>query len=417
MNIRKLAKLTVFVALACTSLTACGKSGTDAVTLEYMTGAGTGTPQHKVLQEISAEFEKENPGVKINLVTGTSNLEEDLKVRLAGKNPPDLWNTHGWSRDRYGEFLEPLNKRTWAEKMKPLGDSLFKTAEGEFYALPYDIQTTGILYNADVLAKAGVDPKGIASWDDFAAAAAKVKENGVAPIVASGKEMSTAGNIADYILPGFYSEADQQKLLAGKFDPDTYAQATALVQSWHDAGYFNPDYTSATIDDVYQIMATAQGAFMFWGNGGLTNIESYNPDAKIGVMPVPGVKRSAYFNAGENQAVGVSKTSAHKEQALKYIDFLAEPKNYTKMNSIAANDSALVGVEPNLGQLTEIYNYWITEQKTPTVPYFDRVYLPNGMWAPMCQTTDGIITGQLDAKAAAEQMQTSFESLYGQKQK
>lgn len=41
-----------------------------------------------------------------------------------------------------------------------------------------------------------------------------------------------------------------------------------------------------------------------------------------------------------------------------------------------------------------------TDKKTTTVPVFDRVYLPNGMWNTLT-TTDGLITGQSDPKGAA----------------
>lgn len=398
-----------------TPLAACGGSGSSDNTLDYITGAGTGTPQYEALKTLTDKFEKENPGVKINLITGTANLEQDIKVRLAGRNAPDMWNTHGWSRDRYADFLEPLQDRSWAKDMKSLGDDVFKTDDGAFYALPFDIQTTGILYNADVLEKAGVDPKSITSWDAFKDAAEKIKASGATPIAAGAKETSTAGNIADFILPGFYTDAQEKTLDGGKFDKAVYKKSTDMVEQWAKAGYFNKDYTSATLDDVYKLLAAGDAAFFFWGNGGVTNIESYNKDVKMGVIPIPGETRDPYFNAGEDWAIGVSKTSKHKDIALKYVDFLAEPENYKVINTVTSNDSALEGIDSNIGQVADTYNYWIDEQKTQTVPYFDRIHLPNGMYTTLSKSTDGLITGQLTPQAAADQVKTSFDSLYGQK--
>lgn len=410
----KMIALVSATALLFTTLAACGSSSSSDKTLEYITGAGTGTSQYKALKTVTDKFEKENPGVKINLVTGTSDLEQNLKVRLAGKNAPDMWNTHGWSRDRYSNFLEPLQNRSWAKKMKSLGDDVFKKSDGSFYALPFDIQTTGILYNAGVLEKAGVDPKSIDSWDAFMEAAEKIKAVGASPIAAGAKEASTPGNIADFILPGFYTDAQEKKLDEGTFNKDTYKKSTDMVAKWAKDGYFNKDYTSATIDDAYKLIASGDAAFFFWGNGAVTNIESYNADVKIGVLPIPGETRDSYFNAGEDWAIGVSKTSKNKDLALKYVDFLAEPENYKVVNAVTSNDSALDGIDSNIGQVAETYNYWITDKGIKTVPYFDRVHLPNGMWNTLCKSTDAIITGQTDSAGATDQVETSFKSLYGQ---
>lgn len=97
-------------ALTLTSMGACGGSssgsgGTKKV--EFMTMQSTGTPQLKVITKLARAFEEKNPDIKIKVDPGTNNNENDIKVRLAGHNPPDIWATHGWSRDRYGNFSNP----------------------------------------------------------------------------------------------------------------------------------------------------------------------------------------------------------------------------------------------------------------------------------------------------------------------
>lgn len=111
--------------------------------LDFITGMATGSVHLKTLQSITDAFEKENPGVKINLIPSSQDFTQDIKVRLAARNAPDLWNTHGWSRDRYADFLEPLQNRSWAGKMKDLTKEAFMEDDGTFYALPLDIQVTG----------------------------------------------------------------------------------------------------------------------------------------------------------------------------------------------------------------------------------------------------------------------------------
>ena len=51
----------------------------------------------------------------------------------------------------------------------------------------------------------------------------------------------------------------------------------------------------------------------------------------------------------------------------------------------------------------------------PLVPYFDRVYLPNGMWNTMVTTTDSVITGGSGSvKPAVSTMAKDFDRLFGQ---
>lgn len=108
-------------AMTVTGLAACGSSSASGEKkLDFITGMATGSVHLKTLQSITDAFEKENPGVKINLIPSSQDFTQDIKVRLAARNAPDLWNTHGWSRDRYADFLEPLQNRSWAGKMKDL---------------------------------------------------------------------------------------------------------------------------------------------------------------------------------------------------------------------------------------------------------------------------------------------------------
>lgn len=402
-------------ALVATSLAACGSSTASSDEVEFMTMQATGTPQLKAIQELTAEFEKQNPDIKIKLDPGTNSNENDIKVRLAGNNAPDIWTTHGWSRDRYANFLEPLQNRSWAKRMKALGDDVFKTSDGKFYALPVDIQVSGIMYNETVLKEAGVDPTTLTTWDAFEAACTKIKAAGFTPIMATPKDPGPIGDLADYVLPGLYSAADLKKLEKGTFDTATYQKYTDMISKWTKAGYFNADYTSATLDDLARMMASNKSAFYFRANGNAQLMESYDSNVKLGMMPIPSAVGDPYFSTGEDIAFGVSKTSKNKESALKYLDFLAEPENMNKLVAVSMNDSALEGSTSALGQFQTTYDYWVNEKKIQSVPFFDRKYLPNGMYTTIGKSTDGVISGQQTPLAAAQQVKTSFDSLYGQK--
>ena len=53
--------------------------------LDFITGMATGSVHLKTLQSITDAFEKENPGVKINLIPSSQDFTQDIKVRLAAR--------------------------------------------------------------------------------------------------------------------------------------------------------------------------------------------------------------------------------------------------------------------------------------------------------------------------------------------
>ena len=294
--------------------------------------------------------------------------------------------------------------------MSPVIDSSIKNDKGEFYALPMQMAVTGITYNATVLEKAGVDPSDITSWDDFSDACAKVTATGAACIGASGKENWTVGQIVDYSAYGMFSDSELENMKNGKFEADSYQKLASMIRKWAEAKYFNVDYTAATSDDLSKMLANDTLAFTFQGISVASNVTNYNPDVKLGFIPYPSGNGDPYIVSGEDYALGVSKTSKHKDSALKFIDFMAQPENYQVYTDATSSVPAIEGVKAQLGVMTDSYDTWITKKDTETVPVFDRVYLPNGIWNTMCTTTDGLVTGQMDAAGATGQMKTQFES-------
>lgn len=71
-------------AMTVTGLAACGSSSASGEKkLDFITGMATGSVHLKTLQSITDAFEKENPGVKINLIPSSQDFTQDIKVRLA----------------------------------------------------------------------------------------------------------------------------------------------------------------------------------------------------------------------------------------------------------------------------------------------------------------------------------------------
>lgn len=399
------------LALSACSPHASDEPGGDAVTLEMQTNFGATDPSLEVLQEITDAYEADNPDVKVELVPSTDTYEADIKVRLASDDKPDIWATHGWSLLRYAEFLEPLNDQPWAENFNEALAPAMQADDGTFYALPIETDVAGIVYNRTVLEDAGIDVTTLTDWDAFAEALQTLKDAGVNPLASSGKDNWFAGNIADFMGSGDFSDAAYEGFLNGEFDEAGYTAMLGHVDGWRESGYLNPDYSSATTDDLGRGLAEGTTGFVFVQNYLVATALGFNPDADLGYMPIPSESGDPFLVGGEGRAYGVAADSPNKEQALDYLAYLAEPENLSELASSIGGIPGLTNAESDLGILTASYEQFVEPGEIPLKPYFDRVYLPNGIWDTMVTTTDGVLTGQMSPEDATAQMKSSYDSL------
>ena len=405
-------QLALVAALILVAFPVSGQSDLQG-SIEFMTGTGIDSELFILYEELTAQFMEANPGVDVELVPSSTDHEGEVKTRLASGNVPDIFMTHGWSLGRYAEFLLPLEDQPWAEALNPALEPVMVSDEGHLYAFPIDLDIAGILYNGDVLEAAGYAPADIVTWDDFKAACDAILANGVTPIYNAGKDRWPTGLYIDWVAPGAMTDENYASLLAGEFTSEEYGMALQLIADFRDAGYFNPDYASATTDDISMALAQGTTGFSFLMNFVAVTGYTYNPDANIGFMPIPSFAEEGapYLVSGEKNALGVWKDSESTEAALAYIAFLAEPENLSRLATSVGSAPGLTYGEVDLGGLAPSFELTAT---TPTVPYFDRVFMPNGAWNSIVSTAEGVLTGQMSIDESLAKIEEDFDALYAQ---
>lgn len=415
---RRAAAVTIGTVALVLAVSGCSREtpAANAETMQFFLNMGPDTPSYKAFTEIADAFEKES-GSKIEVTAEASNFENDMKVKLAANNIPDLFSTHGWSLLRYSQFLEPLNDQAWSKDVNPALDSAMRDDKGQIFAFPGETNVAGILYNKDVLDKIGVDPASITTWDAFNATAEKVVAQGQPAIFVAGKDQGPIGHIADHLAVDLYNDSQKQQMKDGTFVAEPMDEMLTIVQEWTKKGYFNKDYSSASQDDMAHALADGTTAFEFQGTSLLKRALAYKPDAHVGFIPLPSSSGGKpYLVGGEgNNSFGVSKASPHKEEALKFLAFMAKPENAAKLAEANGAAPGLTDVKVDFKGLAPSYAAYVTPGTTPIMPYFDRVYLPNGSWDTLVAVTDSIVTSQSSVADATAQMGRQYNTLYGQK--
>lgn len=401
------------IALTATTLAGCSSPPGGTVQLEIESYYAAGSALFEALENLTAEYTAENPDVTFTIVPSGSDFESRMITRLASGDVPDLWNTHGWSRDRYADFLVPLSDQSWNDDVVENLDAAMRD-EGEIYSLPLDLSVAGIMYNADVLAGLGIDPASLTTWDAFNDALAVIAESGVIPISVSGKTLDAQAAIIDWMAPGKYNDEELEALSDGEWQDAPYATMLEQIQEWSEAGFFNPDSSSAELTDVSKALGSGTTAFVFTGTSAAPDALAAYPDAKLGYLPIPSDLGDPYLIGGEDNSFGVSNTSEHQEEALDFLSFLSEPESVAVMNKAAGSVPGLTTVTTDVGALQSSYDAWVATGAAEIEPFFDRVYLPSGMWSSMASTADSLITGQGDVEGALAQLKSQFDTLYEQ---
>lgn len=411
--------------LLLTSLTGCSSNNTQApdessktdneVKLTFMTNVVG--EQADALQKAIKGFEEET-GYVVEFTAPGKSYEELMKTKMSSNSLPDLFTTHGWSVARYSEYLEPVNDMEFAGRISDQMKSVITNKDGQMFVLPIDSDVAGMVYNVTVLEKAGVNPDDIKTWADFETAAEKIKAAGYEVITIGGKDSWTIGQFFDWVAPSFYvtDEANNQReaLKSGDFSEEIWVQAATLMDNWTKAGYFNEDVLTSDYMGDCEALAKDEAAFAFYGNSTIVDAKKVNPDVKLGMMPIPSNSENdePSLIAGERIAVGAWKDSPYKAQAIELMNYLARPEVASEICLSSGNPSGLVDVDVELGEIKDYYKKYETVR---TFPYFDREYLPSGMWDVMCSTGADILAGKEQSVTdAAKAMKLNFDDKFAQ---
>ncbi|MFD8509246.1 extracellular solute-binding protein [Streptomyces sp. NPDC059687] len=204
------------VSLAAPTLTACGSgSGSDPDTVKISFKQSTDNSIHVMddyLAGIKKQFEKENPGKKVELVpikAPDSEYYTKLQQMLRSpKTAPDLVyeDTFLINSDITSGYLKPLDPylakwKDW-DQFIDTAKAAAKAEDGKTYGVPDGTDTRGLWFDKGIFEKAGLpadwQPR---TWDDVLAAARTVKEKvpGVTPLnVYTGKPAGEAATMQGF---------------------------------------------------------------------------------------------------------------------------------------------------------------------------------------------------------------------------
>jgi multiple sugar transport system substrate-binding protein len=325
------------VALAVT-LTVASGSTLAQTSLRVFSGGQNQRPD--LMRKLFDEYQKANPGVKIDIETGgaTSELQRQyLSTVLNAKDSAiDIYMIDIVNPAQYfsAGWLEPLDAYVGgANALKPYLP-VYATANmvnGKVAAMPAFADAMFMYYRKDLLDKHGLkEPK---TWDELSAAAQKVtaaeKGNNANLQGLSIQGAPIEGAVCTFLLP-YWSQGKAFNDAAGKMtlDKEAAVKGMNLWLKMVDDGVLKKNIAEVTTPvTVNEFKA---GNVLFAINWGFA-WDRFKDDAdsqvkgKVGVMPLPAMAggKSATCVGGWQWAV--SAFSKSKPEAAKLVQYLAAP--------------------------------------------------------------------------------------------
>jgi len=299
-----------------------------------------------VLKQLSKDFEKSHPGVKINVVFKSfTDLVGTVPRALASGSGPDVTEgNQGYQTDAQlvkAKLILPLTKYIkkykWDKLYAPSTWGMFRwTPDGKSFGKGpvWGIAQTGqnvvAFINRKKLIAAGINPNKLprtyAGWERMLATL-RAKLPADDPVIEAGNK-SGYGFI--HIFGGIWGAYVQPQSVrnwvyhvpGSRYDSAGTIKALGRLQAWAKAGYFNDDYNAVQEDAAAGVFAKGKGAMWIGGDWDSTIIKEGLGAKNIVVTPIPPGP------SGQWASIGGLSGPWHISAKTKYPDLGAEWLNY-----------------------------------------------------------------------------------------
>lgn len=185
---------------------AAGLAATPAlaqdVTVRMLHVNTTGDPFWK---QIAENYNKSHPGVKVEVeYMENEAYKAKLPTLLQSDDRPDI--IYSWA----GGVMDAQIAAGYIEDISAYKPEFEKTVyaaplgayvvDGKLYGVAIQLSEVLLIYNKELLAKAGVDPKSLETWDGFLDGVKKIKAAGITPLIMGGGDKWPMHFIWSYLL-------------------------------------------------------------------------------------------------------------------------------------------------------------------------------------------------------------------------
>lgn len=322
-----------------------GKKGDDKITLKVFTNLpDRKNGQGLVEQQIIDEYMKENKNVTIKVEALDEEAYKTKFKAYSMEGMPDVVSI--WGQPSFLDevldagVLAELNEDDYKDYGFISGSLDGFKKDGKLYGLPRNTDVAGFYYNEKMFKENGwTVPK---TYDELLELAKKINDKGIIPLAMDGGDgWPMAVYLSDilYKLTGSdYSSTVSDAIKKGDFSDANIKKATELLKQTADAKMFQKGYDSQDYGTAQNLFTNGQAAMFYMGSWEASMAlnedipKEIRENIRVFTMPtIDGGKGKATDIAAWNGGgYAVSSKSEHKEEAIKFLNYMYQPDKLSK---------------------------------------------------------------------------------------
>ncbi|MFO1283013.1 MAG: ABC transporter substrate-binding protein [Burkholderiales bacterium] len=308
------------------------------VEVSFFYPVAVGGPITKIIDGYAADFEKENPGIKLKPIYSGSYQESIAKALTAVKSgdPPVmsiLLSTDMFTlidEDAvvpFNDLIRTPDDQAWVKSFYP-GFMENSQTGGKIWGIPFQRSTIVLYYNKDAFKEAGLDPnRPPQNWKEQVEYAQKLtKRDASGKVTQWGMQIPSSG-FPYWLFQALAIQAGQN--LMNDAGTEVYYDKPAVIeglQYWVDLVKQHKVHPEGIVEwgttprDFFE----KKVAMMWTTTGNLTNVRN-NAKFDFGVAMLPAGKQRGSPTGGGNFYVFKKSTPAQREAAFKFVKWATQP--------------------------------------------------------------------------------------------
>jgi sn-glycerol 3-phosphate transport system substrate-binding protein len=309
------------------------------VEVSFFYPVAVGGPITKIIDGYAADFEKENPGIKLKPIYSGSYQESIAKALTAVKSGDPPVTSILLSTDMFtlidedaivpfDDLIKTDADRAWLKSFYP-GFMENSQTGGKTWGIPFQRSTIVMYYNKDLFKEAGLDPnKPPATWNEMTQAAQKLtKRDASGKVTQWGVQIPSSG-FPYWLFQGLAVENGVNLMNAA--GTEVYydkPEVIAALQYWVDLDNKNKVHPEGIVEwgttpkDFFE----KKVAMVWTTTGNLTNVKN-NAKFDFGVAMLPANKQRGSPTGGGNFYIFKKSTPQQREAAFKFIKWVTTPE-------------------------------------------------------------------------------------------
>ena len=325
-----------------------------------------GGPITKLVDSMTADFEKENPGIKMKPIYSGTYQESIVKALTAMKSgePPVLsvlLSTDMFTLIDEGAIVDWTGLATSADDkawLKSFYPAFMENSEtgGKIWGVPFQRSTIVLYWNKEMFKAAGFNPdKAPENWKEMLQYAQKLTKRDASGNVSQWGVQVPSSGFPYWLFQGFTTP--NNAMLMNKSGDKTNFDSPAVIEAlqyWVDLSQKHKVMPPGIIEwgttpkDFFE----KKIAMMWTTTGNLTNVKN-NAKFDFGVAMLPANKRRGSPTGGGNFYLFKKSTPAQQQAALKFVKFMTSAERAAQWGI----ETGYVAVRPQAWETVAMRKY------------------------------------------------------------